>query len=94
MTRRVVPPFDPEEPLVEQEERRVEVVPRHGYSVRESAASISVPEGTVREAIRLGELVVVNLGHGRIRRRIVILPDDLQAWLRSRRGRRPGEVEP
>ena len=44
-----------------------------------------VPRTCLREAIGRGDLPSVSGGKGRLRERVVILTEDLEAWLRSRR---------
>lgn len=69
-------------------------VQRYALSVREAAASCGMAEGTLRDAVKRGEVAVVTIGQGRVKGRFVILPADLEAFLRRRRRPAAWETDP
>jgi hypothetical protein len=63
----------------------VAAVRRLALTIREAAAACGMAEPTLRDAVKHGEIAVVPVGQGRLKGRYLILPDDLEAYLRRRR---------
>jgi len=60
-------------------------VERIALRPREAAEALGVPEQTLRDAMRRGELAFSTYGRGRSKQRYLLAPDDLRAWLLQRR---------
>jgi excisionase family DNA binding protein len=70
-------------------------VKKYGYSVAEAAHALGVPESTLYEWIRAGEIAVLEYGKGRHRPRYIIEADVLEQFLQSPKfNRKPGKYDP
>ncbi len=72
--------------------RPVESVPRLALTPREAAVALGIPEPTLRDLMRRGELAFTSYGRGRHKGRYLLAVEDLRAWLG--RHRTPAKWEP
>ena len=63
-------------------------------TLAEASASSGIPLETLRSFVKRGELAAVIYGRGRLRRRYLVLPADLEAWLLRHRVPADGEDGP
>jgi HPt (histidine-containing phosphotransfer) domain-containing protein len=73
--------------------REPDRISRIAHTIADAAASLGMPEQTFRDYVRNGEIAYVEYGNGTHKKRKLILPEDLGAWLLRRRVRSKYETE-